>query len=159
MQTQLHYLCLTENFQKGVVRLNWIAKWVDAWKKLKTTELELSVGWQLCVNLFVVVWSFSRKIMKNVGQDWWNSRKTATWDKMSFANNSAPVMLWSRPGKYVGIIRKVISSLDELPFSKNKWSATQEKCQDTTGSRVEWIIKIVQYTLWGGLKSWKHGQN
>jgi len=28
VQTQLHYICLIENFRKGVVRLNWVAKWV-----------------------------------------------------------------------------------------------------------------------------------
>jgi len=34
--------CLTENFRKGVVRLNWVAKWVSAWKSwLKTTGLEV----------------------------------------------------------------------------------------------------------------------
>ena len=29
------------NFRKGVVRLNWVAKWVAAWKRLKTTGLEV----------------------------------------------------------------------------------------------------------------------
>ena len=33
---------LTGNFRKGVVRLNWVAKWVAAWKSwLKTTGLEV----------------------------------------------------------------------------------------------------------------------
>jgi len=26
-------------FSEGVVRLNWVAKWVAAWKRLKTTGL------------------------------------------------------------------------------------------------------------------------
>ena len=41
VQTQLHFICLTGNFRKGVVRLNWVAKWVGAWKRLKTTGLEV----------------------------------------------------------------------------------------------------------------------
>ena len=40
-QTQLHFICLTGNFRKGVVRLNWFAKWVAAWKRLKLTGLEV----------------------------------------------------------------------------------------------------------------------
>ena len=39
VQTQPHYICLTGNFRKGIVRLNWIAKWVAAWKTLKITDL------------------------------------------------------------------------------------------------------------------------
>ena len=40
--TKLHFICLTGNFRKGVVRLNWVAKWVAAWKIwLKTTGLEV----------------------------------------------------------------------------------------------------------------------
>ena len=35
MQTQLHFICLTGNLQKGVVRLNWVAKWVAAWKRFR----------------------------------------------------------------------------------------------------------------------------
>ena len=35
----LHFTCLTGNFRKGVFRLNWVAKWVAAWKRLKTTAL------------------------------------------------------------------------------------------------------------------------
>jgi len=31
----------TGNFRKGVVRLNWVAKWVATWKKLKTTASEV----------------------------------------------------------------------------------------------------------------------
>jgi len=41
VQTQLHFICLTGNFRKGVVRLNWVAKWVAAWKRLKITGLEV----------------------------------------------------------------------------------------------------------------------
>ena len=41
VQTQLHFICLTGNFRKGVVRLNWVAKWVAALKRLKTTGLEV----------------------------------------------------------------------------------------------------------------------
>ena len=41
VQTQLHFICLTGNFRKGVVRLNWVAKLVAAWKRLKTTGLEV----------------------------------------------------------------------------------------------------------------------
>jgi len=41
VQAQLHFICLTGNFRKGVVRLNWVAKWVAAWKRLKTTGLEV----------------------------------------------------------------------------------------------------------------------
>ena len=26
MQTQLHFICLSGNYQQGVVRLNWVAK-------------------------------------------------------------------------------------------------------------------------------------
>jgi len=33
-----NYLCLTGNFRKGVTRLNWVAKWIAAWKRLKTTS-------------------------------------------------------------------------------------------------------------------------
>ena len=33
--------CLTGNFRKGVVRLNWVAKWVAALTRLKTTGLEV----------------------------------------------------------------------------------------------------------------------
>jgi len=36
---QMHHICLTGNFRKGVVRVNWVAKWVAAWKRLKTTGL------------------------------------------------------------------------------------------------------------------------
>ena len=39
VQTQLHFICLTGNFRKGVVRSNLVAKWVAAWKRLKTTGL------------------------------------------------------------------------------------------------------------------------
>ena len=39
MQTQLHFICLTGNFRKKVVRLNGVAKWVSAWKRLKATAL------------------------------------------------------------------------------------------------------------------------
>jgi len=31
------------NFRKGVVRLNWVAKWAAALKRLKTTGLEVCV--------------------------------------------------------------------------------------------------------------------
>ena len=41
MQTQLHFICLTGNFRKGVVRLNCVAKWVAASKRLETTGLEV----------------------------------------------------------------------------------------------------------------------
>jgi len=37
VQTQLHYICLTGNFRKGVVRLSWVAKWV-ATRCMKRTE-------------------------------------------------------------------------------------------------------------------------
>ena len=40
--TKLHFICLTGNFRKGVVRLNWVAKWVVAWKSwLQTTGSEV----------------------------------------------------------------------------------------------------------------------
>ena len=42
MQTQLHFISLTGNFRNGVIRLNWVAKWIAAWKSwLKTTGLEV----------------------------------------------------------------------------------------------------------------------
>jgi len=41
VQTHLCFICLTGNFRKGVVRLNWVAEWVAAWKRLKTTVLEI----------------------------------------------------------------------------------------------------------------------
>jgi len=44
VQTQLHYICLTGNFRKGVVRLYWVAKWVAAWKRLKTTGVTQSAA-------------------------------------------------------------------------------------------------------------------
>jgi len=37
VQKQLQYICLTTKFRKGVVMLNWVAKWVAAWKRFKTT--------------------------------------------------------------------------------------------------------------------------
>jgi len=37
MQTQLHFICLSGNYQQGVVRLNWVVKWVAARIRLKTT--------------------------------------------------------------------------------------------------------------------------
>jgi len=40
MQTPLHFICLTDNFLKVVVKLNWVAKWDAARKRLKTTDLE-----------------------------------------------------------------------------------------------------------------------
>ena len=36
----MHFICLTGNFRKGVVGLNWLAKWVVASKRLKTTTEE-----------------------------------------------------------------------------------------------------------------------
>jgi len=47
VKTQLHFICLTGNFRKGVVRLNWVAKWVAAWKRLKTTGLKCVVSYKL----------------------------------------------------------------------------------------------------------------
>ena len=38
MQTQLLFICLTWIFRMGVIRLNWVAEWVTAWKRLKTTD-------------------------------------------------------------------------------------------------------------------------
>ena len=39
VQTQVHFICPTGNFRKGVVRLNCFAKWVAAWKRVKTAGL------------------------------------------------------------------------------------------------------------------------
>jgi len=39
VHTQLHFICLTGNFRKGVFWLNRVAKWIAAWKSLKTTVL------------------------------------------------------------------------------------------------------------------------
>ena len=35
VQTPLHLICLTGKFRNGVDRLDWVAKWVAAWKVLK----------------------------------------------------------------------------------------------------------------------------
>ena len=51
---QLHYICLTGNFRKGVFRVNWITKWVAAWKRLKSTDLEPKIR-TADENLFVSV--------------------------------------------------------------------------------------------------------
>ena len=38
--SETNCICLTGNFRKGVVRLNWVTKWVAAWKSwLKITGL------------------------------------------------------------------------------------------------------------------------
>jgi len=34
-------------FLEGVVRLNWVEKWLAAWERLKTTDLELQTS-KLC---------------------------------------------------------------------------------------------------------------
>ena len=35
VQTKLHFICLTGNFRKGVVALNWVWKWVAAEKNVE----------------------------------------------------------------------------------------------------------------------------
>jgi len=45
--TRLHYVSLTGNVRKGVVKLNWVAKWVAAWRRLKTTVAEKKHGFIL----------------------------------------------------------------------------------------------------------------
>jgi len=40
VQTQLHFMCMSGNFWKGVVRLHWVAKLVAVGKRLKTTALK-----------------------------------------------------------------------------------------------------------------------
>jgi len=44
MQTQLHFICLIRNFQKGVVSLNWVVKWVGrCMKKVENHWFKVTV--------------------------------------------------------------------------------------------------------------------